>query len=45
MFPSTGYGKSFTTLALATKDPTPSISDILMTATTYKPNTKVNNDM
>ena len=42
---STGCGKSSTTLVLAAKDPTPSIFDVLMTATTYKSNTKVNNDM
>ena len=45
MFPSTGCGNSFTTLVLVAKDLTPSISDVLMTATTYKPNTKVSNDM
>jgi hypothetical protein len=45
MFPSTGCGKSSTTLTLAAKDPTPSIFDVLMTATAYKPNTNVNNDM
>ena len=45
MFPSIGCGKSSTTLTLAAKDPTPSIFDVLMTATTYKPNINVNNDV